>query len=351
MACCLTGVTALWLAAFVGGVNPANTAANRIARVDRLRDCVLRVWALVALVQLTVTVFGTMGLMPLTGVTFPLAGFGGTALMAIALFTGLAVNGTARAEEAAPAASHWSVPRVRAGAPALRWSVGASRLCQAGIVLLLLGLLPVIYRPMGNERFWHQAERHGDRADPWSGLPGCVVMREGEQARSVTFKPPTDKGMRNVHCADDTGKLLPATTVLVDSLRDAVSPLHRAPGAKAAFALTDQYVTSERKIAQGAEVELTLLPSAVARAQFVTACMTGSVVECNAAGIDLTPWLRYYESAPVKMGGLYVLDIGTGHIEALGSAHTACYEAQNSEGALPPACPIYPTPPVSRPYK
>lgn len=90
----ITLLTMAWLVSLIASRDNANTVAPQIASVTRLRDSIVAVFAVVTLMQLGVTVFGSLGVMPLTGVAFPLLGYGRAALLVTCIFAGLAMNRT-----------------------------------------------------------------------------------------------------------------------------------------------------------------------------------------------------------------------------------------------------------------
>lgn len=92
-------ITALligWLVALVAYRREFTNAAAPISSLSRLRDSIVAVFAVVTLMQLAITVFGTLGVIPLTGVAFPLAGFGRAALILTSAFAALAFNRESR---------------------------------------------------------------------------------------------------------------------------------------------------------------------------------------------------------------------------------------------------------------
>lgn len=83
--------TAAWLA---GLLRPSPQVARQALRpdADRLAQWIVALFATTTLVQLVVTCFGSVGLMPLTGVGFPLVGHGAGSLLSAAAFASLALN-------------------------------------------------------------------------------------------------------------------------------------------------------------------------------------------------------------------------------------------------------------------
>jgi cell division protein FtsW (lipid II flippase) len=87
----IVAALAFWSASFIGSTR-TNEKKSTLVSTARLRDCIVSIWALITLTQLFITVFGSIGVLPLTGVTFPLIGFGSSALLSSAAFIGLAMR-------------------------------------------------------------------------------------------------------------------------------------------------------------------------------------------------------------------------------------------------------------------
>ena len=74
-------------------------AAGRICNDDQaFVSWICVTWVVLTLCQLAVTVAGNLGVIPLTGVTFPFVSFGMTSLVVNMSMLALAVNVNARAE-------------------------------------------------------------------------------------------------------------------------------------------------------------------------------------------------------------------------------------------------------------
>ena len=88
----ITTLLTAWLVALIHHRREAANTESPISSISRLRDSIVAVFAIVTLMQLAITVFGTLGVIPLTGVAFPLVGYGRAALIVTCIFTAFAIN-------------------------------------------------------------------------------------------------------------------------------------------------------------------------------------------------------------------------------------------------------------------
>jgi hypothetical protein len=86
----ITALTMAWLVSMMA--SRTSPTMPLVADVMRLRDSIVAVFAVVTLMQLGITVFGSLGVMPLTGVAFPLVGYGRAALLVTCVFAGMTLN-------------------------------------------------------------------------------------------------------------------------------------------------------------------------------------------------------------------------------------------------------------------
>lgn len=103
----------------------------------------------------------------------------------------------------------------------------------------------------------------------------------------------------------------------------------------------------KRTINLGFSVYLTLVPSTQALVQKWSRCYAGDRNACEVVGLDRQESTariakEMYESAAVRMAAVAVLDVGTGRIEAIGSAHTDCYEQDHDGPGHVGSCPDAP---------
>ena len=97
----------------------------------------------------------------------------------------------------------------------------------------------------------------------------------------------------------------------------------------------------------GFNVFLTINPAMQALAQRWAHCYTGDHAVCEGLGLDAKDPLRtmaaeMYENAAMRMAAVAVVDVASGRIEALGSAHTACYHQDHSGMVHGKECPDAP---------
>ncbi|MBL6986265.1 MAG: hypothetical protein ISR72_04315 [Methylobacter sp.] len=93
----------------------------------------------------------------------------------------------------------------------------------------------------------------------------------------------------------------------------------------------------------GFNVFLTLDPGTQALAQQWAKCYSGDRHACEILGVDMNKLSAgFYEDAAMRMAAVVVLDVASGKIEALGSAHTDCYRQDHNSIRHDPECPDTP---------
>ena len=111
----------------------------------------------------------------------------------------------------------------------------------------------------------------------------------------------------------------------------------------------NQLQRMKHKVDAGFNVHLTIDPEAQRLVQETSACYSGDAPACKKIGIvndksfaDFTKLM--YEKAAVRMAAVALIDIPTGKIEALGSAHSDCFRQQyDGPGRNARECPNLPT--------
>ncbi len=194
---------------------------------------------------------------------------------------------------------------------------------------------------------------HGDRLNPWRGLPGCTYLRDHSTDR--VFYAPLSPGAQAA-CEDETVKPLAHDWLGQESevlrglrgyTQEPASMLLTARDGSRAPSILN---VDGREIAQGADLMLTLDAARQPVAQLLADCMTGNDPTTNCrglAGAGRAPtWPRMYEGAGARTLGLVEIDIATGGMMAIASAHSPCFESHWSAavGAVPADCP-----PLTRP--
>ena len=236
------------------------------------------------------------------------------------------------------------------------------------------------------QRWLPIAAKHGARANPWRGLPGCLYLqsRDGRRlqwvqaaqdgpacsAQGVT--PPGAASATNTTATAAAGSppvaAAPSWAVPPDAqgLLLALQPWLAAPpqarpGVAALAAASTPALTpppspkprtamlAGQPVLQGAAITLTVVAPAQSNAQQVLRCMTGHADACVSAGMPAQRWAHLHEGAATRMAALAQIDIATGAIEVLASAHSDCFArdavlqgSQGQQGPQGPApdCPL-----------
>lgn len=205
------------------------------------------------------------------------------------------------------------------------------------------------------------------QGDPWRGLPGCVWLSASAdaalylapQGRANWFKSLCERpGMSpelsarllaarppepgSLPAADAAGwSVPPDLDRLIAALGDLRVPEgllyeHYVAGLAAG---SNRLQIGRNEVDVGFNIQLTLDARSQRIAQQVAACYTGMTAACSALGIDpqriaagAEPGARaMWEGAGARMIGIAIVDVASGRIEALASAHTPCY-AQEHDG-------------------
>ncbi len=111
----------------------------------------------------------------------------------------------------------------------------------------------------------------------------------------------------------------------------------------------------KHKVDAGFNVHLTIDPEAQRIVQQMSQCYAGDSRSCQRSGLTgdakFSDFIRQmYEKAAVRMAGVALIDIATGRIEALGSAHSECYRQEfDGPGRSAGVCPDLPSTPRYEP--
>ena len=117
----------------------------------------------------------------------------------------------------------------------------------------------------------------------------------------------------------------------------------------------NRLVRQKHTVDAGFNVHLTIHPGAQRIVQEMSACYAGDAGACQRSGLagdkkfdDFTR--QMYEKAAVRMAAVALIDVPTGRIEALGSAHTDCYRQEfDGPGRDAVVCPNLPSTPRYEP--
>jgi hypothetical protein len=209
------------------------------------------------------------------------------------------------------------------------------------------------------------------RANPWSGIPGCIYMGADAAAPAPTYFITAAHGISERVCAEpamrgDVGTSVVATPAVgivgeatpdmtVDDERWKVPPslqtmlqplealqrpanvLYRMYTAAASADPSASRALGQNRILVGGapvdvgfSIDLTIEPDVQAIAQKIAACYTGRQDVCQAAGVtrkeDESKPIghRLLERAVVRMAAIAVIDVASGRIEALAGALSPC---------------------------
>ena len=200
-------------------------------------------------------------------------------------------------------------------------------------------------------------------ANPWSGLKGCLLLgdpqsdyyylsgRKGNSQindniskvcsaitqNSEKTHPVTEQNLDAVALDDPTWILPP-------SYANIIQPMQALRQVQSLYAPTEQgefidimekntVKINDKEQPIGLHTELTIQPQTQKITQQIAMCYTGHQKICDDLGLsNAVKNQEFYEDAVVRKVGIVVLDIKTGELEALASAHSRCFE-QNSQGS------------------
>jgi hypothetical protein len=240
-----------------------------------------------------------------------------------------------------------------------------------------------------------------EQRNPWGGIPGCVYY--GDTGAKVMFVSDSRQSNRTACLAMRPREVAEKDLIAVarprastsiditspawtqpesldvmladlDNIRLPWKDLYRAytepAGAQAAvqpattggdsLALAKPHGPNELELAKhkveaGFNVHLTIEPDTQRVVQQVSQCYAGDPASCAMIGIQgdkkFSEYTKQmYERAAVRMAAVAVIDVATGKIEALGSAHTDCFRQEyDGPGRNAGECPDLPTTPHYEP--
>jgi hypothetical protein len=195
-----------------------------------------------------------------------------------------------------------------------------------------------VYMELGDDRIL---------SNPWRGLPSCIYARGKDHRDEERFFAVSVGGWNvSVSCAArgigaqrplkigaTAGEALWVNHMLF-------RPLTATPE-KGGDEINIMELPIRGRVRRGADVLLTLDADAQARAQAVAECMTGHPEACPLAEIDMSRYRDRYEDAAARSIAMVEIDIRTGAIEALVSAKSPCFEA-DEKGEKRAGCPETP---------
>lgn len=230
------------------------------------------------------------------------------------------------------------------------------------------------------------------QSDPWKGWPGCIWLRSADSdeawyiapsdgsrwgrvlceqekmrppgvvkvatAVSNSARPPSDRG--------DSGWIVPESLNVMLADLDAL----RIPSGEYYQNLTrslgkdgNRHKFGRVELDIGYHVHLTIDPETQKRAQQIARCYTGDRPTCRLLNLDadtigagrvagtikLPGAKAMWEGAAARMTAIAVIDVASGRIEALASAHTDCYRQEYDGPGRGRDCPPLWTTPKHRP--
>jgi hypothetical protein len=242
----------------------------------------------------------------------------------------------------------------------------------------------VVATQFGPEQAVKVAGRILEQRNPWGGVPGCIYYGgRGGKLLFVTDRNQTNRqaclAMRpaGTNEKDLEGVRTPPESLDVilsdlDNIRLPWRDLFRAytekpaPGNGPIGAVNadtkriavahgpNRLVRAKHDVDVGFNIHLTIAPDAQRIVQETSNCYSGDWASCERAGIagdkkfnDFTGMM--YERAAVRMAAVALIDVPSGRIEALGSAHTDCYQQEYDGPGRNADCPDLPSTPRFEP--
>lgn len=228
-----------------------------------------------------------------------------------------------------------------------------------------------------------------EQRNPWGGVPGCIYYGDASRSGKLLFVTDRHQSNRQACVAmrpsgtkakDVAGapqQAIPESLDVIladlDNVRLPWRDLYRAytekpAGAKGAIrhASADAVPIAashgpnrlermKHEVDAGFNVHLTIDPDAQRIVQEASTCYTGDAASCERMGPGrdgkFNDFVKHmYERAAVRMAAVALVDIPTGRIEALGSAHSDCYrEEYDGPGRNASNCPDLPSTPHYEP--
>jgi hypothetical protein len=225
-----------------------------------------------------------------------------------------------------------------------------------------------------------------EQRNPWGGIPGCIYYGDAGRNGKLVFV--TDRHQTNRQACvamrpsgasekDVDGVQAPPESldvILADldnirlpwrdlyrayTERPAVerSPIRRASADTSRIAVShgpNRLARAKHEVDAGFNIHLTIDPDAQRIVQETSNCYAGDWAGCERAGIagdkkfNEFTWMMY-ERAAVRMAAVALIDVPSGRIEALGSAHSDCYHQEYDGPGRNAECPDLPSTPRYEP--
>lgn len=205
--------------------------------------------------------------------------------------------------------------------------------------------------------------KHDDRSNPWRGLPGCIELANDgtgdrhflhhSKATQLACGDAAYRPLTTQHIGQPEGILAalrrltqePASALPVDKNGNIAPQINKAAG---------------RQIAQGQHLAITLGLSRQIAAQALADCMTAQPGSPACPATDSSrpapSWPGHYEGAAAQTLALVDVDIASGEIRALASAHSPCFARYWSKNPTAqddnaPPCPVMPALKNAQPWR
>src|SRR5688572_4178798 len=249
-----------------------------------------------------------------------------------------------------------------AAAAAKQLAAGDARLLR---LLAWRDLTPksVVATQFAPEQAVKVAGRILEQRNPWGGVPGCtyyagpngkllfVTDRNQTNRQACLAMRPAGTNEKDLEGVRTPPESLDVILADLDNIRLPWRDLFRAYTEKPAggngpigsvnaeskrIAVAhgpNRLLRAKHEVDVGFNIHLTIDASAQRIVQEASSCYSGDWASCERAGIagdkkfnDFTGLM--YERAAVRMAAVALIDVPTGRIEALGSAHTDCYQQE-----------------------
>lgn len=215
------------------------------------------------------------------------------------------------------------------------------------------------------------------QTDPWRGWPGCIWLGGLSPGAPAYYLAPLGRATWGRPLCEQPGPMpggagaaVPARPMTATTIASADDPAWAVPhdvglliGELDALRLpqgrlyqdyvdqlpakANRRTIGRNEVDVGFNVQLTIDPRTQAIAQRVAACYTGQAGACAQAGIGFDRVgaaqgkrgaAAMWERAATRVTAVAVIDVASGRIEALASAHTPCYAQENDGPARDAGC-------------
>ncbi|HEX5612716.1 MAG TPA: hypothetical protein VFX67_08670 [Burkholderiales bacterium] len=240
----------------------------------------------------------------------------------------------------------------------------------------------VVAKQFASEQSVKVAGRLLEQRNPWGGVPGCIYYGDATKNGRLLYVSDRQQSNRSACLAmrpkgaqekDLQAEAEPPASLEVilaelDHIRLPWRDLYRAYTEKAMAPIAsaqaipvaashgpNRLARAKHEVDAGFSVQLTIDPDAQRIVQETSLCYAGDAAACERIGVATDRKFHefsagMYEKAAVRMAAVALIDVATGRIEALGSAHTDCYRQEyDGPGRSARDCPGLPSTPRYEP--